>query len=54
MENVRAKWQTVFDADKDIHLEKSVDNKPLFSHLFDLKPTASNAETDKIIDSFVK
>jgi hypothetical protein len=52
--NVRTKWQTVFDADKTIELEKTVDNKPLFSHLFELKPTATKAETDKIIDSFVK
>ena len=52
--NVRTKWQSVFDADKDINLESSVDKKPLFMHLFDLKPTASKAETDKIIDSFVK
>lgn len=52
--NVRTKWQTVFDKNKTIELEKSVDNKPLFSHLFDLKPTATKAETDKIIDSFVK
>lgn len=52
--NVRAKWQTVFDQDKTIELEKSVDNKPLFSHLFELKPTATKADTDKIIDSFVK
>ena len=52
--NVRTKWQSVFDADKDINLESSVDKKPLFMHLFDLKPTASKAETDIIIDSFVK
>jgi hypothetical protein len=52
--NVRAKWQTVFDQDKTINLEKSVDEKPLYMHLFDLKPNASKAETDKIIDSFVK
>ena len=32
--NVREKWQSVFDKDKTIELEKSVDNKPLFSYLF--------------------
>ncbi len=52
--NVRTKWQTVFDQDKTIHLETSVDEKPLYMHLFDLKPNASKVETDKIIDSFVK
>ena len=34
--NIRDKWQTVYDADKDIHLESSVDRKPLFMHLFNL------------------
>lgn len=52
--NIRAKWQTVFDANKTIELEKSVDKKPLFMHLFDLQPTASKEQTDKIIDSFIK
>lgn len=52
--NVRAKWQTVYDADKTLNLENTVDKKPLYKFLFDLKPDASKAESDKIIDSFVK
>lgn len=52
--NVRDKWQTVFNKKQNIQLENTVDNKPLFSHLFDLEPTATKEETDKIIDSFVK
>lgn len=52
--NVRDKWQIFFDMNQTIHLEKSVDNKPLFMHLFDLKGDTPKAETDKIIDSFVK
>lgn len=52
--NVRAKWQSVFDDDKTIELQKSVDNKPLYSHLFALEPKANKTETDKIINSFVK
>jgi len=52
--NVRAKWQTVFDQNKDLNLEATVDHEPLFNFLFDLKPTATKAETDKIIDRFVK
>ena len=52
--NVRDKWQTIFDRKKDLNLEVSVDKKPLFMHLFDLKSDASKTETDKIIDSFVK
>ena len=52
--NVRTKWQTVFDLNKDLNLETVVDGKPLFEHLFSLKPTATKVESDKIIDSFVK
>lgn len=52
--NVRAKWQTIFDRNKDLNLEAKVERRPLFSYLFEMKPTATKAETDKIIDSFVK
>ncbi len=52
--NVRDKWQTVFDQNKNLELQESVNKKPLFMYLFDLKPTASKEETDKIIDSFIK
>lgn len=52
--NVRDKWQTVYDADKDIHLESSVDRKPLFMHLFTLEANTPKEKTDVIIDSFVK
>lgn len=52
--NVRTKWQSVFAMNKDLNLEDTVDKQPLFMHLFELKPAASKAESDKIIDSFVK
>ncbi|HLA56880.1 MAG TPA: DUF6607 family protein [Flavobacterium sp.] len=52
--NVRDKWQTVYARDKDLNLQTTVENKPLYEFLFDLKPTATKAESDKIIDSFVK
>jgi len=52
--NVRSKWQSVYDRNKDLNLETKVDNKQIYEFLFDLKPTASKAESDKIIDSFVK
>ena len=52
--NVRNKWAAVFAQDKDLNLEAKVDNKPLYSFLFDLKGNTPKAETDKIIDSFVK
>lgn len=52
--NVRDKWQTLFDRHKDLNLEAKVDRKALYSLLFDLKPTATKAESDAIIDKFVK
>lgn len=50
---VRGKWEVVFQKDKDLSLQKTVDGKPLYSFLFDLKPDASQADVDKIIDSFI-
>ena len=50
---VRTKWQTVADRDKDIVLNAKVGNKTLYSHLFALKPDATQAEVDTIIDSFI-
>lgn len=52
--NVRDKWQTVFDRHQDLNLEAKVDKKALYSLLFDLKPNTTKAETDLIIDKFVK
>jgi hypothetical protein len=52
--NVRTKWQAVYALGKDLNLETLVDKKALYEHLFDLKPTAAKAESDKIIDGFVK
>lgn len=51
--NVRTKWATVFDQNKDLKLEAKVNRKALYSLLFDLKPEATKAESDAIIDSFV-
>ena len=50
---IRNKWNSVYASKKDINLHKKVEKKSLFSLLFDLKPTASQAEIDAIIDSFV-
>ncbi|MBP4139402.1 DUF6607 family protein [Flavobacterium geliluteum] len=52
--NVRDKWQTLFDRHKDLNLEAKVDKKALYSLLFDLKPDTKKADTDAIIDKFVK
>lgn len=52
--NVRDKWQTLFERNKDLNLEAKVNKKALYSLLFDLKPNATKAESDAIIDKFVK
>ncbi len=52
--NVRSKWATIFAKKQDLHMQKAVENKPLFMHLFDLPGTTDKATTDKIIDSFVQ
>lgn len=52
-QKVRLKWEIEFKKNKDISLQKSVDGKPLYTHLFELKPDASQAEVDKIIDRFI-
>ncbi|MCF8714087.1 hypothetical protein JM658_04530 [Joostella atrarenae] len=50
---VRNKWQDLFDENKDIELKKSVDNKPLFAHLFSMPPNSSKKEIEAVIDSFI-
>jgi hypothetical protein len=50
---VRDKWELVFLQNKKITLAKSVDKKPLFMKLFELKPNASREEINKIIDSYI-
>ncbi len=50
---VRDRWETIFAKNTDLNLKKSVDEKPLYMHLFDLKPNADHAVVEKIINSFV-
>lgn len=50
---VRSKWAIEFKKNKDLSLQKLVEGKALYSHLFDLKSNASQAEVDKIIDRFI-
>jgi hypothetical protein len=50
---VRNKWELVYQKDSDLSLQKLVDGKPLYSHLFDLKPDAPQVEVDAIIDRFI-
>lgn len=50
---VRTKWEALLQKDKTISLLKTVDGKPLYSHLFELKPESTQAEVDAIIDRFI-
>ena len=50
---VRDQWEIVFLKNKDLTLEKKVDNQPLFMKLFDLKADASREEVAKIIESYI-
>lgn len=50
---VRERWEVLYEKDKTISLEKTVDNQPLFMKLFELKPDASKEEVNKIIDSYI-
>ncbi|QTE23829.1 DUF6607 family protein [Polaribacter cellanae] len=50
---VRNKWDEIFSRNTNLTLEKKVDNKPLYKHLFPEKVTEEK-EMNKIIESFVK
>jgi hypothetical protein len=52
-EKVRIKWGKVYENNKDLSLQNKVNKKTLFSLLFDLKPTTTQAEVDTIIESYV-
>lgn len=49
----RAEWAKIYAQNKDLALEKTVDKKPLFMHLFPLKPEQT-AEIKPILQKFVK
>ncbi|MCT4628626.1 DUF6607 family protein [Winogradskyella sp.] len=50
---IRAKWNDVYDRNKNLNLKEKVDNKVLYKHLFDEEMTAKE-EIEKVIESFVK
>jgi hypothetical protein len=50
---VRSKWDAIFAQDKDLVLEKSIDGKPLFRHLFAEDFDTSESSINKTIDAFV-
>ncbi len=50
---VRAQWNKVFAQNQDLKLEKNVEGKPLFSHLFDKSFEFTIKNVEETIDSFV-
>ena len=50
---VRKKWEDIYSKNKDISLKKLINNKPLFSYLFN-KEIKKETEITSIIDDFVK
>ena len=50
---VRNKWEDIYSKNKDISLKKLINNKPLFSYLFN-KEIKKETEITSIIDNFVK
>lgn len=52
-EIVRNKWDKVYGRNTDLSLEKKVENKPLYKHLFSDK-IEKEEEINEIIESFVK
>lgn len=50
---IRAKWDLEFSKNQTITLKNSVNKRPLFMHLFELKNDASAADVSKIIDDFI-
>ncbi|WP_405202313.1 DUF6607 family protein [Dokdonia sp. LLG6352-1] len=50
---VRAKWDEVYNKNKDLHLEQKVDNKVLYKHLFG-EGYEDQESINQLIESFVK
>jgi hypothetical protein len=50
---VRNTWDNVYNRNANLSLEKKVDNKPLYKHLFK-KDVKEAAKIDAIIESFIK
>ena len=49
---VRDKWNSIYSKNNDISLKRSVENRPLFSYLFDDKVIEKD-EIGLIIDKFI-
>ncbi|HLS38573.1 MAG TPA: DUF6607 family protein [Sphingobacterium bovisgrunnientis] len=52
-EKVRSKWNKELAKKRDLRFHKKVDNRALYSYLFELPNTATQQEIDTIIDKFI-
>lgn len=53
--DVRGEWQSIFENKKNISMEKSIDDKPLFMHMFELQDQDyNNKKIKKQIKAFIK
>ncbi|NEV94469.1 hypothetical protein G3567_09980 [Psychroflexus sp. YR1-1] len=53
--DVRAEWQSVFENKEDISMLKSIDDKPLFMHMFELQDQEyTSQKIEAQIDAFLK
>ncbi len=50
---VRQKWDSELAKKKDLQFRPTVEDKPLYSYLFELPATATQAEVNQIIDKFI-
>lgn len=51
---IRDVWTTVYDMEGKLTLEKSIDEQPLFMHLFSMEDDAGKDAYGEVIQSFVK
>jgi hypothetical protein len=52
-EKVRSKWAKELDKKKDLRFHKKVNDRALYSYLFELPNTATQQQVDDIIDKFI-
>lgn len=50
---VREVWQGIYNRNQDLKLEATVDDKPLFQHLFSMSPETPKEEIENIMYKFV-
>jgi len=52
-EKVRSKWNVELAKKKDLRFKPTVDDKPLYSYLFELPANSTQEQVDEIIEKFI-